>query len=246
MWQNSPVSRFRVVEWVTGFMIKQSVSGSYGSDCVLGVARVALCCLVLAASTANGADVGLAGLFPGKALLTINGGQPRIVAIGVKTDEGVKVVSIEGETATLEVDGKKRVLRVGQNVASQPSGAGAASVVLTADAGGHFLTTGNVNGTTIRFIVDTGASMVSLGASDARRIGIDVSKGQQGMANTANGQTVVTHVKLDTVRVGEIVMNNVDALVHQQDMPFALLGMSFLNRMEMQRSGDTMTLKKRY
>ncbi len=88
--------------------------------------------------------------------------------------------------------------------------------------------------------------MISLGASDARRIGIDASKGQQGMANTANGQTVVTRVKLDTVRVGEIVMNNVDALVHQQDMPFALLGMSFLNRMEMQRNGDTMTLKKRY
>lgn len=226
-------------------MIKQSTSGRSGFSCVL-VARAALCCLLLAASVAHSADVGLAGLFPGKALLTINGGQPRIVAVGVTTDEGVKVVSFDGETATLEVDGKKRVLRVGQNVASQPSGAGPASVVLTADAGGHFLTTGNVNGTTIRFIVDTGASMISLGASDARRIGIDTSKGQPGLANTANGQTVVTRVKLDSVRVGEIVMNNVDALVHQQDMPFALLGMSFLNRMEMQRSGDTMTLKKRY
>ena len=231
---------------MTGSMIKQSAYGRSGFNGVFEVTRAVLCCLLLAAPVAHGADVGLAGLFPGKALLTINGGQPRIVAVGVKTDEGVKVVSIEGETATLEVDGKKRVLRVGQNVASQPSGNGPASVVLTADAGGHFLTTGNVNGTTIRFIVDTGASMISLGASDARRIGIDASKGQQGMANTANGQTVVTHVKLDSVRVGEIVMNNVDALVHQQDMPFALLGMSFLNRMEMQRSGDTMTLKKRY
>ena len=231
---------------MTGFMIKQSASGRSGFNGVFEFARAVLCCLLLAAPVAHGADVGLAGLFPGKALLTINGGQPRIVALGVMTDEGVKVVSIEGETATLEVDGKKRVLRVGQNVASQPSGNGPASVVLTADAGGHFLTTGNVNGTTIRFIVDTGASMISLGASDARRIGIDASKGQQGMVNTANGQTVVTRVKLDSVRVGEIVMNNVDALVHQQDMPFALLGMSFLNRMEMQRSGDTMTLKKRY
>ena len=88
--------------------------------------------------------------------------------------------------------------------------------------------------------------MISLGAGDASRIGIDASKGQRGIANTANGQTAVLRVKLDTVRVGEIVMNNVDALVHQQDMPYALLGMSFLNRMEMQRDGDTMTLKKRY
>lgn len=202
--------------------------------------------LILAAPLVFAVDVGLAGLFPGKALLTINGGSPRIVAVGATTAEGVRVVSTEGETATLDVDGKKRVLRVGQNVAAQPSTGGSQKVVLTADSAGHFLTAGNVNGTTVRFLVDTGASMISLGASDARRIGIDASKGEQAITSTANGQAVVTRVKLDNVRVGEITMNNVDALVHQQDMPFALLGMSFLNRMEMQRDGDTMTLKKRY
>jgi len=205
-----------------------------------------LLCLWLPAPLVHGAEVGLAGLFPGKALLTINGGAPRIVAVGVKTEEGVRVISIEGETATLEVNGKKQVLRVGQNVAAQPSGGGPAALVLTADPAGHFFATGNINGTTVRFIVDTGASLISLGAGDARRIGIDTSKGQQGIANTANGQTRVIRVKLDTVRVGEIVLNNVDAIVHQQDLPAALLGMSFLNRMEMQRNGDTMTLRKRY
>lgn len=208
--------------------------------------RAALLCLCLLPPLAQATDVGLAGLFSGKALLTINGGAPRIVALGVKTDEGVKVMAIEGETATLEVDGKKRVLRVGQNVASPSSGGGPATAVLTADGAGHFVTTGNINGSSVRFIVDTGASMVSLGAGDARRIGIDPSKGELGRTQTANGVTVVSHVKLNTVRVGDIVLNNVDATVHQQDMPFALLGMSFLNRMEMQRSGDTMTLKKRY
>lgn len=203
-------------------------------------------CLILMVPRVHAVDVGLAGLFPGKALLTIGGGPPRIVAVGVTTPEGVKVVSTDGETATLEVSGKKRVLRVGQNVAAQPSTSGSQKVVLTADSAGHFLTSGNINGTTVRFLVDTGASMVSLGASDARRIGIDASKGEQAITSTANGQAVVTRVKLDNLRVGEITMNNVDALVHQQDMPFALLGMSFLNRMEMQREGDTMTLKKRY
>jgi len=203
-------------------------------------------CLWLLSANVLATDVGLAGLFPGKALLTINGGSARIVALGARTDEDVRVVSIEGETATLEIDGKKRTLRVGQNVAAQPSGSGPAKAVLTGDSVGHFLTTGYINGMSVRFIVDTGASMVSIGAGDARLIGIDVSKGQQVIANTANGQTVAYRVKLDTVRVGEIVMNNVDALVHQQNMPYVLLGMSFLNRMEMQRDGDTMTLKKRY
>lgn len=208
--------------------------------------RAALFCLFAASSLASGADIGLAGLFPGKVLLTINGGAPRIVALGATTEEGVKVVSIQGDTAVFEVDGKKRVLRVGQNVASQSSGSGPASATLTADAAGHFLTTGNVNGTTIRFIVDTGASMIAIGASDARRIGLDPNKGEIGYAQTANGVTTVSRVKLNSVRVGDIVLNNVDATVHQQDMPYALLGMSFLNRMEMQRNGETMTLKQRY
>ncbi len=217
-----------------------------GSRYAADFTRAALLGIGLLTSFVHAADVGLAGLFPGKALLTINGGAPRIVALGVKTAEGVQVISIEGETATLEVDGKKRVLRVGQNVASQPSGRGQATATLTSDAGGHFFVTGNINGTTVRFIVDTGASMISLGSGDARRIGLDASKGEQGLVNTANGQTRVSRVKLDTVRIGEIVLNNVDALVHQNDLPVALLGMSFLNRMEMQRNGDTMTLKKRY
>lgn len=190
--------------------------------------------------------MGLAGLFPGKVLLTINGGAPRIVAVGAKTDEGVKVLAVEGETATLEIDGRKRVLRVGQNVAAQPSGSGPPSVVLTADARGHFFTTGSINGTSVRFLVDTGASMVSIGAGDARRMGIDPSKGEPGVVSTANGQVMVSRVKLNSVRVGDVVLNNVDALVHQTDLPISLLGMSFLNRMEMQRSGDTMTLIKRY
>ena len=231
-------------------MARQSSPAGVVLGAVLGVARrflrVLPCCLGLLSATAYGADVGLAGLFPGKALLTINGGAPRIVPVGTTTAEGVKVLSIDGETAAIEIDGKKRVLRVGQNVASQGSGSGPAKAVLTADAGGHFLTTGSINGTSVKFLVDTGASKVSLGASDARRIGIDPGKGQLGFVDTANGQASVSLVKLDTVRVGEIVLNNVDALVHEQDMPFALLGMSFLNRMEMQRDGQTMTLKKRY
>ena len=209
---------------------------------LIGAALSCLCFTSIAAA----ADVGFAGLFPGKALLTINGGAPRIVSLGARTEEGVRVVSIEGETATIEVDGRKRVLRVGQNVASQSSGSGPATVVLTADAAGHFLARGSINGTSVRFLVDTGASMISIGTSDARRIGVDASMGQLGYTQTANGVAPVARVKLNTVKVGDIVLNNVDATIHQQDMPVVLLGMSFLNRMEMQRNGDTMTLKKNY
>ncbi|HRF05080.1 TIGR02281 family clan AA aspartic protease [Accumulibacter sp.] len=203
-------------------------------------------CLATGGTAVEAVDVGLAGVFPGKALLTIDGGAPQTVAVGTETSEGVRVLAVDRETATIESEGKKRILRVGQNVVSSSSAQDSRRAVLTADGNGHFLTTGNINGRSVRFLVDTGATMVSLGASDARRIGIDASKGQPAIVNTANGQARVSRVQLNSVRVGEIVLHGIDALVHQQDMPFVLLGMTFLNRMEMQRDGQTMTLRKRY
>ena len=117
---------------------------------------------------------------------------------------------------------------------------------MAADARGHFYTTGSINGASVRFLVDTGATMISLGTADARRMGLDFNSGQKGMTQTANGQAVASKIQLDTVRIGDVTLHNVDALIHQTEMPIALLGMSFLNRMDMQRDGNTMTLKKRF
>lgn len=190
-------------------------------------------------------DVGLAGIMGSKAMLTINGGEPQAVPIG-QTVDGVKVLSIQGDQATIEVGGKKRPLRVGQHAIGSSNGDGSDKIIMTADVQGHFYTTGNINGTSVRFLVDTGASMISLGATDARRIGLDFNRGQKGLSSTANGQVVVSKVQLDTVRIAGVTLHNVDAVIHQNEMPIALLGMSFLNRMEMQRDGSTMTLKKRF
>lgn len=193
-----------------------------------------------------GAEVGVAGIFPGKALLIIDGGSPRAVAVGTRTPEGVRVVAIDGETVTLEVDGQKRAVRVGQNVVSQKTSDDRQETTLAADSRGHFYVLGAVNGKTMRFLVDTGASMVSMGAGDASRIGIDWKKGQPGVTQTANGQARAWKVRLDTVRIGDITLHGVDGLVHETDMPMALLGMSFLSRMDIRNEGSTMTLKKRF
>jgi len=201
--------------------------------------------ICLFASALSAQDVGLAGLLGSKAMLMVNGGEPRAVAVG-QTVDGVKLISIQGDQAIVEINGKKRPLRVGQHAVGNASADGSGRIILTADGQGHFFTTGTVNGVSVRFLVDTGATMISLGKSDAQRIGLDASKGQRGVSNTANGQISVSRVKLDSVRVGDVTLHNVDALVQQNDMPIALLGMSFLNRMEMQRDGSTMTLKKRY
>lgn len=190
-------------------------------------------------------EVGLAGIMGSKAMLMINGGEPQAVQIGQSLD-GVKVLSVQGDQVMIEIGGKKRPLRVGQYAVGAANGDGSGKIVMTADGQGHFYTTGTINGTSVRFIVDTGATMISLGMNDARRVGVDFNRGEKSMSNTANGQAVVSKVQLATVRIGDVTLHNVDALIHQTDMPVALLGMSFLNRMEMLRDGSTMTLKKRF
>ena len=201
--------------------------------------------LCLISGSADAQDVGLAGVMGSKAMLMVNGGEPQSVAVGQSLD-GVKVVSVQGDQVVIEIGGKKRPLRVGQHAIGATTADGSGKVVMTADNQGHFYTTGTINGVSVRFLVDTGATMISLGASDARRIGLDFNRGQKGMTQTANGQTAVSKIQLDTVRIGDVTLHNVDALIHQTEMPMALLGMSFLNRMEMQRDGSSMTLKKRF
>lgn len=206
--------------------------------------RIALSTCLLSASV-FAQDVGLAGVMGSKAMLMINGGEPQSVAIGQSLD-GVKVVSVQGDQVVVEVAGRKRPLRVGQHAIGAGSGDGSGKVVLNADGRGHFFTAGTVNGTSVRFVVDTGASSIALGVSDARRIGLVASRGTRGMTQTANGVVAVTRIKLDTVRVGDITLHNVDATILPTEMPAALLGMSFLSRMEMQQDGGIMTLKKRF
>mgnify|MGYP001566123485 FL=1 len=99
----------------------------------------------------------------------------------------------------------------------------------------------------MRFLVDTGATLVSLAASEAKRLGINYLQGVRGRIQTANGVATAYRVKLDTVRIGDITINNVDAVVGENDaMGVSLLGMSFLNRMEMKRDGQSMTLTRRF
>ena len=221
----------------TGFMASVRLGKTTADFTLLGL------CFLLSLPL-NAQEVGLAGIMGNKALLIINGAPPRSVPLGATVD-GVKVLAVQDNQVIIELGGRKRPLRVGQHAVGTSTG-GAEQMVLNADSRGHFFTTGTINGVSLRFLVDTGASMISLGASDARRMGLDFNRGQKGMSQTANGQVMVSKVQLDNVRIGGVTLHQVDALIHQSDMPIALLGMSFLNRMEMQRDGNTMTLKKRF
>ena len=175
-------------------------------------------------------------------------GKAKNVGLG-STVDGVKLISVTGNDATVEVQGKRVALRLGGaqvNLGGKASEGGGNQIVLTMESGGHFLADGAINGKVVRFVVDTGATTVSLGQSDADRLGIDYKNGQRGYVSTANGAVPAYRVSLTSVRVGDVQVYNVDATVLPAAMPVVLLGNSFLGRFQMKRENDRMTLDKRF
>ncbi|MBS3935671.1 MAG: TIGR02281 family clan AA aspartic protease [Sulfuritalea sp.] len=191
------------------------------------------------------ADIALVGLMTDRAMIVVDGGKRQTLSVGGPGVAGVRLVAVEPGAAILEIDGKRRRMQIGQTVASAAPAA-RPGLVLAADGQGHFFAAGSINGAPVRFLVDTGATFIALGAGDARRAKIDIAQGVPGLTMTANGMAKVRRVRLASVKVGNITLHDVEASVHENDLPIVLLGMSFLNRMEMRREGTTLTLTQRY
>jgi len=205
--------------------------------------------LLLAALLPLGAaqTVTFNGRMGDKALLVIDG-QPHVMTAG-QALQGVKVVSVAADEARVEVGGRGIALRQGTPV-SVGGGAGGgesgSEIVLTAGPGGHFRTAGSINQHRVDFLVDTGATFIAMDTSTADRLGLDWKHGSARPMNTANGVAVAYDVLLTTVRIGEVEVHNVKAVVHGASMGFLLLGNSFLSRFDMQRTGDTMRLTRKF
>ena len=209
--------------------------------------RLAAALALFLAATAAAQTVSMSGSLGSNALLVIDG-KPRNVAVG-STVQGVRLVSVTGGDAVVEVQGKRFTLRLGDaqvNLGGTASEGGGKQIVLTAQSGGHFHATGAINGQSVRLMVDTGATMVAMDKYEAERLGLDYKNGRRGMTRTANGDMPVYATKLASVRIGDVVVYNVDAIVSPAPMPFILLGNSFLTRFQIKRENDIMTLDLRY
>jgi aspartyl protease family protein len=202
-----------------------------------------------AAGPACALDVALIGVIGDKAaVLAIDGGEPKTVKVGQRW-KGIAVLSVEASRAVVEIEGAKRTLALGQHYRGAPPAAdagGKQSVTLAAGPSGHFTAEGTINGVGVRSIVDTGATYVALPGALATSLGIDYRKGLRGVTQTANGPVTAFRVRFDTIRVGGIELAGVDGIVIEKGLPVALLGMSFLNRVDMRREGETMTLVRRF
>jgi aspartyl protease family protein len=192
-------------------------------------------------------NVSLLALFKDKAILTIDGTR-RVLKAGDTSPEGVKLVSTDTqeERASVEIEGKPEVLRLGV-VISGFTTTRRGSVILYPERGGHFFADGLINGVSVRFMVDTGATTIAMSSAAASRIGLDYRKlGRPGAASTASGFVRTYNLKLNTVQIGEITLHNVDAGVVEGNHPTEiLLGMSFLGQLDMKRDSEKMELTHR-
>jgi len=191
-------------------------------------------------------SVSYSGSMGDRALLVIDG-TPRTLAAGA-AHGAVRLVSVNSNAVVVEVKGQRQTLPLGGSPVSlggANSAGGGTQIVLTAGLGGHFVTGGSINGRAVEFVVDTGATTISMGEADADRIGLKYKNNPRYIVGTANGNVPVYKASLDVVRVGDVQVYNVEAAVLPQPMPYILLGNSFLTRFQMKRENDRLTLDKR-
>jgi len=207
--------------------------------------------LGVVAAAAQAESVMLTGTIGSRAILVVNGGAPKTVAIGEKV-QNVRLLSLQDGQAVVESAGQRITLRMDSPV-SVGGGAGGGSnasgsrIVLNADSRGHFMASGAINGRSgVSFMLDTGATTVAMSVADATRIGLDYQKGTPVRMNTANGVALGYRLRLDAVRVGDVEVRDVDAIVSQQPMPYVLLGNSFIGRFSMRRDAEQMVLERRF
>lgn len=209
---------------------------------------IILCAGLLLANTSFAeTKVNIVGLFSNKAVVMINGGKPKTLHVGDVSGD-VKLLSANSQTATLEIEGKSKQLGMGQAV-SVGAGESAtdASVTLYANQAGHFISECQINGATLKFLLDTGATTVALNSGDAKFANIDYKRGVPVQVSTANGVVTAYRVTIANLKIGKLVLSQVEASVLEGGFPsVVLLGMSALNRLEMKRQDIALTLTKKY
>ncbi|MCP5156874.1 MAG: TIGR02281 family clan AA aspartic protease [Ectothiorhodospiraceae bacterium] len=210
-------------------------------------------CLALTALTAvpeaaRGVDkVSVVGLFKDRAVLMIDG-KRRMLGVGERSPEGVALLGADSETAVLEIDGKRGRYRLGTHIGTGFRAPEQAALRIYPTATGMYEVTGSINGFPVPFIVDTGATLVSMSGREADRIGIPYRlEGTAAVSSTASGLSRIWVVRLRQVKIGEIAIADVEAAVHEGAFPArVLLGNSFLSRLDIRREAGALELRRRF
>jgi len=195
-------------------------------------------------------SVAAIALFKDRAMLSVDGKKAKIIAAG-SSYQGVKVISSNTSEAVIEVEGTRKTIALnsttvlGAKLGSSPNRK-ATSVVLYENEVGFFESNGQVNGRSIKFLIDTGANLVVFNSRDAERLGLDYKSGEKSFASTASGIAPMYTINVESISIGGVELRGIRTGVIDGRFPeIPLLGMTFLSRLNMNRAGQTMVLKKR-
>ena len=202
--------------------------------------------ILLLALAAQAHELQVKMLAQGSALIEING-KPRMLRNGATSPEGVKLVSADGKQAVVEVNGQRQTLTLNRLISTRFQQAEQTEVRIASGRGGHYYTPGRINGMPVEFVVDTGATGVSMNRLEAERLGIDYRAGVPVMVGTANGTVKKYQVVLDRVAVGDIELRQVAAVVSSTESPTViLLGNTFLSQLEISIDQGVLLLRKKH
>lgn len=209
-------------------------------------APLLVACGLAAAQAVTPGQVHLNGMLGSRSALLIIDGEPRTLEVGASA-KGVKLVSVEDGRAVVEVGGRRQTLTLGAAPGRVvPAAQAPRQIVLPMGQGGHYTSIGMINGQVTSFLVDTGATSVTISQIEAEKLGLRYMYGKRIVTMTANGVVPAYQIQLGTVRLGDVEVRDIEAIVIPGTINHVLLGNSFLNRFQMRRENDVMTLELRY
>jgi aspartyl protease family protein len=207
--------------------------------------------LTAAAIAASGtalavSQIEVQALFGGKAMVMIDG-QRRTLSIGQTSPEGVKLIDADSKQAVLAVDGKQKIYKPGGTISLSYAKPEHHEEKIYADDRGMFRSVGAINGRSVRFLLDTGATTVAMNKTQAKQLGVDYRmNGESVVISTASDNVKGYRVRLKSVSLGKIKQRNVEAMVIDGDHPGPiLLGMSFLGKVQVEKAGEVMKIRQR-
>jgi len=192
------------------------------------------------------AQIEVQALFGGKAIIMIDG-QRRTLSKGETSPEGVKLVNADSKHAVLEVNGETKSYKPGGAISLSYARPQHLEEKIYADDRGMYKSVGTINGRTVRFLVDTGATTIAMNKSQARNLGLDYRmKGQTVVVSTASENVKGYRIRLKSVSLGKIKLRDVEAMVIDGNHPGPiLLGMSFLGKLTVENAGGVMKIRQR-
>lgn len=202
--------------------------------------------LLLASQTLLALDIQAQGLFKGAAVLTIDGKQ-RMLKTGQRSPEGVALVAADPKRAIVEIEGEHLTLTLSRRITTNYNEADYREISIRRNSQKQYMSKALFNGRSLTVLVDTGANAVAMNSRDADYLGIDYEHGSHTRVGTASGMADAYVVTLRSVNLGGIKVSNVKGFVIDGGYPeYVLLGMTFLEHVDLREEGGILYLKGKY